>query len=101
MRSLFFGHGILAVGIIISMSNDQEFEETIHDMVLELCTVLHNYGYDQVSIGALMRVMGVAEERSKLHDNDVMFFDEEFQELSQLHLKIKQAEKITVGKTLH
>lgn len=65
------------------MENDKEYlnKLTVQELILELCTVLHRYGYPEVSIGAMMRVMGVPEERAKRHDREYIELGEQFSQV--------------------
>lgn len=52
------------------MTDEQLFEQSIRDLILELCDVLHRHGYHEVSVGALMRVMGIPHEQAQQHDTE-------------------------------
>ena len=55
-----------------------ELEQAVHDLIIDLCEVMYNHGYSEVSIGALMRVIGVANERARDHDAHVIDLLEHF-----------------------
>lgn len=80
---------------------DHELETSIHDIILDLCEVLYCRGFDTASIGAIMRLIGVPEEKAKKHDNEYFALDEEF--LSHLDLKQKNNlnTKVPLGVTIH
>jgi hypothetical protein len=63
------------------MRQDDELEENIHKLILELCTVLYYNGYREVPIGAMMRLIGVAEEHASKHDGGHFELDEEFEQI--------------------
>ena len=39
---------------------------------MDLCSVLYEHGYQEISVGALMRVVGVSEEQSQKHDQEII-----------------------------
>jgi len=65
------------------MNIDEEFkaELAIQEIILEICTVLNHYGYPDVSIGAMMRVLGVSEESAAKHDDNYIELGEEFDKM--------------------
>jgi hypothetical protein len=60
------------------MSDDKQLEDAMRDLILEVCEVLHARGYDEVPVGAMMRLIGVSEERARDHDQEFFALDEEF-----------------------
>lgn len=56
-------------------------EEHVYDLILDLCTVLYNNGYRAVPLGAMMRIIGVADEYAAEHDHEVFELDEEFKKI--------------------
>ena len=54
------------------MSDLTQLEDAVHDLVVDLCAVLYEHGYQQISVGALMRVIGVSAEQASQHDQDVI-----------------------------
>ena len=50
----------------------------IADIIVKLCLVLHSYGYQQVPIGPMMRLLGVDEEKAQQHDHEYFELDSDF-----------------------
>lgn len=63
------------------MSEDDQLEESIRDLIVDVCEVLYRRGYTAVPVGAVMRLVGVELEKSRSHDNEFFQLDEDFQEL--------------------
>lgn len=79
---------------------DQNLEESLRDLIVDLCEVLYNRGYHVVSIGAMMRLMGVDPESASQHDDDYFSLDNDFVELLK-NKKSKVPAKAPSGVTLH
>lgn len=82
------------------MLKDDQLETHLKDLMIDICAVMYSHGYDMVSIGALMRLIGVGEDRAKIHDQEYFSLDQSFQAL------IKQrnnppAYSVPDGATLH
>ena len=45
---------------------------------MDLCGVLYSHGYQEISVGALMRVIGVPAERAAEHDQDMIDIQSQF-----------------------
>ena len=62
------------------MSDPQELEleAAVRDLIVDLCQVLYGHGYSEISVGALMRVIGVTDERAAAHDDHVIDLLEQF-----------------------
>lgn len=63
------------------MSDDQLLGESIQSLLLDLCAVLHSYGYEEISVGALMRMVGVPSDRARNHDDQVLKITAEILEI--------------------
>lgn len=81
--------GLSRVGITNFMPESQLLEEALRDLILDLCRVLHTYGYQEISVGALMRVIGVAEERAADHDAEVIDLVEHFAKTAPPHANVQ------------
>ena len=71
------------------MPESQLLEEALRDLILDLCRVLHAHGYQEISVGALMRVIGVAEERAAHHDAEVIDLMEHFAKPAFPHANVQ------------
>ena len=89
------------------MLDDDQLEAEVRDLLMDICEVMATRGYEVVSVGALMRLVGVGEERSAAHDQEFFALDEEFQDmLAQRELDRKNKNKkaprpSSNGVTLH
>jgi|LakMenEpi03Aug12_release.lakeMendotaPanAssembly.Ray.scaffolds.fasta_scaffold107674_7 hypothetical protein len=85
------------------MSTSPEFEQSVKQLILELCEVLYQHGYTKVNIGAVMRVVGVAGENAQDHDMEYLVLDEEFQKsLADLRQQRRLLEHSpSISRTLH
>jgi len=64
---------------------------------MDLCEILYTHGYQEVSVGALMRLIGVAKDRATSHDSEIIDLVEHF-----AHSGIKTPNHtIPPGTTLH
>ena len=60
------------------MLDDDQLESHIRELVIDLCEVMYRNGYDMVPIGAMMRLVGVGDDRAQLHDSHYFALDDEF-----------------------
>jgi hypothetical protein len=60
------------------MSDTDQLEQTVRDLIIDICEVLYNNGYREVPIGAMMRLVGVNTESASKHDNEYFALDDEF-----------------------
>lgn len=82
------------------MMSEDELEQALRDVIIDLCEVLYGHGYRQAPVGAIMRLIGVPEERAQQHDTEVFSLDEDF--LEQLaKRKIMNDRRVPPGTQLH
>lgn len=55
------------------MLDEQLLGQRVQDLLLDICAVLYRYGYREISVGTLMRMAGVPDERARTHDQE--FFE--------------------------
>jgi hypothetical protein len=79
------------------MLDEKLLSEKVQALLLDICTVLHSYGYREVSVGVLMRMVGVPDERARVHDEE---FFEITEEVHQPNSVLKPA-TAPPGATLH
>jgi len=60
---------------------DDALEQSVTDLIVDVCEVLYNHGYRTASIGAIMRLIGVNNESAAQHDNELFKLDEDFEDL--------------------
>jgi hypothetical protein len=87
-------------GLNIHMLNDDQLEDAVRDLIMDICEVMLRRGYDVVSVGAMMRLVGVSEERAQQHDQEFFALDAEFQALIDAR-KNPPPKKTPAGVTLH
>lgn len=62
-----------------------DLEESVRGFVLDVCSVLYKYGYAEVSVGAIMRLMGLSGEQVSAHDDELILLNEDFEKLLEKH----------------
>lgn len=60
------------------MLDDQELEQQVQEIITELCCVMFQRGYKQVNVGAIMRMVGVPNERASDYDDEFVVNDSDF-----------------------
>ena len=82
------------------MLDDDQLEHHIRELIIDICAVLHSRGYEMVPVGAMMRLVGVGDDRARNHDQEYFALDEGFQEILEQRKQppLKEAPK---GATLH
>ena len=54
------------------MDFDPELEQKVQAVILDVIEVLNRHGIETVSIGAIMRILGVPADLAKEYDNDIV-----------------------------
>jgi len=76
--------------------------EFVRTVMLEVMAVLYANGQRQLHVGAMMRLIGVNEERAAMHDDDRINIDESFAELANdVNIKHLLQSRIPDGATIH
>ena len=57
---------------------DDILHERIKNIMLDIMAVLYENGIKEVQIGAMMRLLGVADDKAAGHDNELIELDENF-----------------------
>lgn len=52
------------------MSDLQNLEQSVQALITEICDTLERHGFETVSMGAMMRLLGVDEHRARDYDRD-------------------------------
>ena len=60
------------------MLDDDKLEAEVRDLLMDICEVMARRGYEVVSVGAMMRLIGVGDERAAAHDTEFFALDEDF-----------------------
>jgi hypothetical protein len=82
------------------MLDDDQLEQTVRELIIDLCEVLYYKGYREVSIGAMMRLVGVGNDSASKHDDTFFSLDEDFISIMESR-KISAPEPMPSGVTLH
>ena len=59
------------------MLDEQELETTVRELIIDICEVMHRRGFPVVSVGAIMRLVGVDETQARGHDDELFDLDSE------------------------
>lgn len=71
------------------MLDDEKLEGAMRDLLMDLCEVMAAHGYELVSIGSLMRLVGVDESVSADHDDEYFALDNEFHAMVALRASLR------------
>lgn len=82
------------------MFDDHQLEDAIRELLIDICEVMYHRGYEIVPVGAMMRLVGVGEDRARQHDHDYLALDQDFLMIlnTRKDHKLKEAPQ---GATLH
>lgn len=83
------------------MLSQDTLEDSVKDLILDICQVMRDHGYTEVSIGALMRLMGVEVDRAAPHDDESFLLDETFDYLIKTRDAAQCTQARIKNKTLH
>ena len=84
------------------MQETDPLYEYVRTVMLEVMVVLYANGQRHLHVGAMMRLIGVDEERAALHDDDRIDIDESFAELANdVNIKHLLQSRIPDGATIH
>jgi hypothetical protein len=84
------------------MQETDPLYEYVRTVMLEVMAVLYSNGQRHLHVGAMMRLIGVDEERAAEHDDDRIDIDESFAELANdVNIKYLLQSRIPDGATIH
>lgn len=73
-------------------------EESVKELVVNICLVLSDFGITEVHVGGLMRLVGIDEELAAEHDDELMI-------ITDIHEKVQTQKELQEarppGTTLH
>ena len=82
------------------MLDDTALEQNLHALIVDLCRVMHSHGFESMNVGAMMRLIGVGDERASPHDDEWIDLAEHFEKHAQT--PDRPIAKInSEGRTLH
>jgi hypothetical protein len=76
-------------------------EQELRTFMVELCAVLYRHGYQTVSLGALMRLVGIHSSVAVEHDSTTIELGSEFKEMLRDVQTWQSSDWTTAEKTLH
>jgi len=83
---------------------EQKAEQTVQEIMYGIVTLLNSYGITDVRAGAVMRVIGTAEEEAKQFDDKVLFVNGDvidMREADEIAGEHVVSENIDPDRTLH
>ena len=63
------------------MLDEKELANQIQDIIIDICALMKSRGYSMVSVGAVMRLVGVDPEQASRHDDELFDLGDEFQNM--------------------
>ena len=82
------------------MLDENALEQNLHALIMDLCRVMHGHGFESMNVGAMMRLIGVGEERASPHDEEWIDLAEYFGK--NTHVPDRPVVQInSEGRTLH
>lgn len=83
------------------MLDEPELETTVRELIIDICEVMHRRGFPAVSVGAIMRLVGVDEQQARNHDDEL--FDLSGDEFARMleKRKFRSPDSVSSGATLH
>lgn len=60
------------------MLDDIKLEESIRLTILNLMVVLYDCGIKEIHLGGLMRILGIANDKACVHDDELIQLDANF-----------------------
>lgn len=63
------------------MPDDKVLEDTVKLLIIDICRVMHLYGYQKVRMGNIMRLLGMDSNAASKYDEDFIVFDQTFNQL--------------------
>jgi len=76
-------------------------EESVKDLVVNICLVLADFGITEVHVGGLMRLVGIDEELAAQHDDELMVITDIQQLQKQAGEESEIIEVAPPGTTVH
>jgi hypothetical protein len=76
-------------------------EESVKDLVVNICLVLADFGITEVHVGGLMRLVGIDEELAAQHDDELMVITDIQQLQKQAGEETEIIEVAPPGTTVH
>jgi hypothetical protein len=55
-----------------------DIDQAIRLTILNLCVVLYDCGITEIHVGAIMRLLGVSDDKAQAHDHERIVLDTDF-----------------------
>ena len=55
------------------MLDDRDIEQSVKSLITEICEVLDRHGIETVSLGAMMRLVGIDDQRAQDYDREWIY----------------------------
>ena len=81
------------------MSTKDELTQEVQTIIMEILMVMYRHGITEIHMGAILRLMGVDEERAKESDAERMYLDAKFAKYMERMLDLTDTK--TTNQTLH
>lgn len=78
------------------LTDEQSLDQHVKALLFDLMLVLYTYGIKEVNLGALMRILGVSEEKAREHDDEAVELTDEFAKYVEEARNIKRPENTTL-----
>jgi len=78
------------------MSDNPELDLRVKNLLFDLMLVLYSYGITEANVGALMRILGVSEEKAREHDDEAVELTDEFAKYVKEARETKRPENTTL-----
>lgn len=52
------------------MPEQEPTVEAIRDLLIDVCQIMQAHGYSRVTVGSIMRLVGVPDHKAGSHDNE-------------------------------
>lgn len=78
-----------------------ELELAVQNLLIELCSVMFNHGFKEVSVEDMMRLVGVPADKAAIHSGEFFTLDEEFIGMWDEYLETKKTVSGPANNTLH
>ena len=83
------------------MQEDDLVHNRIKNIMLDVMAVLYDNGIKTVHMGAMMRLLGVNDNKAAEHDSEIIEMDEKFGSMLLQLNKKEVLEEIPQGTTIH
>lgn len=83
------------------MQDDNTIHDRIKNIMLDVMAVLYENGIKEIHMGAMMRLLGVADEAASQHDDEMIELDEKFAEMIAAQGKGSVKTEIPAGTVFH